>query len=88
VSAPARLGLALIALYRALTAGRTPRCRFTPSCSAYAGEALAAHGARRGAALALRRLARCRPRGGYGYDPVPEVDGAASAVRSEGAAGA
>ena len=47
-------------------------CRFDPSCSAYALDALQAHGAARGSLLALRRLARCHPWGGQGYDPVPE----------------
>lgn len=46
-------------------------CRFQPTCSAYALEALARHGAARGLALTLRRLARCRPGGGDGFDPVP-----------------
>jgi putative membrane protein insertion efficiency factor len=48
-----------------------PACRFLPSCSEYAVEAIERHGARRGAVLALRRLARCHPWGGSGYDPVP-----------------
>ncbi|MGF1553030.1 MAG: membrane protein insertion efficiency factor YidD [Paracoccaceae bacterium] len=46
-------------------------CRFQPTCSAYALEALARHGAFRGGWLALRRLARCRPGAAWGYDPVP-----------------
>lgn len=46
-------------------------CRFQPTCSAYALEALAAHGALRGGWLAARRILSCRPGGGSGYDPVP-----------------
>jgi putative membrane protein insertion efficiency factor len=49
-----------------------PACRYVPSCSHYADEAIARHGARRGAWLALRRLCRCHPWGGSGYDPVPD----------------
>ena len=48
-----------------------PSCRYTPTCSAYAVEALQKHGAARGGWLALRRLARCHPWGGHGFDPVP-----------------
>ncbi len=48
-----------------------PSCRFEPSCSHYAQEAIAEHGARRGIVLTLKRLARCHPWGGSGYDPVP-----------------
>jgi len=46
-------------------------CRYTPSCSAYTIEALEQHGAMRGGWIALRRLMRCHPWGGAGYDPVP-----------------
>ena len=48
-----------------------PSCRFYPSCSHYAAEAVTRHGPRQGAWLALRRLLRCHPWGGSGYDPVP-----------------
>ena len=46
-------------------------CRFQPTCSEYALDALALHGGLRGAWLAARRIMRCRPGGGHGYDPVP-----------------
>jgi len=54
--------------------GPLGRCRFTPSCSQYALEAIQVHGARRGSWLALRRICRCHPWGGCGPDPVPPVD--------------
>jgi putative membrane protein insertion efficiency factor len=49
-------------------------CRFTPTCSAYGIEAITKHGAIKGGWLTLKRIARCHPWGGYGYDPVPEPE--------------
>jgi putative membrane protein insertion efficiency factor len=64
--------LALVALYRLLVSPWLgANCRFDPSCSAYALEALREHGAFRGSWLAARRIGRCHPWGGSGYDPVP-----------------
>ena len=67
-----RFVLALIAGYRRLVSPLTaPRCRFMPSCSTYATEAIESHGLTRGGWLALRRLSRCHPFHRGGYDPVP-----------------
>ena len=60
-----------IRAYQYLAAGRPSPCRFDPSCSSYALESIEVHGPVRGTALAVRRVARCHPWGGQGYDPVP-----------------
>jgi putative membrane protein insertion efficiency factor len=52
--------------------GPAGQCRFTPSCSEYTLEAVAVHGAVKGSWLGLKRICRCHPWGGCGYDPVPE----------------
>jgi len=62
----------LIRGYQATRAGRPTGCRYIPSCSEYAVEAIDVHGAARGTALAARRIARCTPWGGHGVDPVPD----------------
>ena len=63
----------MIALYRhTLSAFMGRHCRFLPTCSAYADEAIKLHGVRRGTALAVRRFCRCHPWGGHGFDPVPD----------------
>jgi uncharacterized protein len=64
--------IGLIRLYQAGISSWTPAtCRFSPTCSGYAIEAIRAHGSARGSWMALRRVARCHPWGGHGYDPVP-----------------
>lgn len=71
-SLTARLLLMMFRGYQLLRVGRVSPCRFTPTCSVYATEAVERHGAAHGAVLAARRLGRCRPGGPSGYDPVPE----------------
>ena len=68
----ARVLLLLIAGYKRGISPLMPRaCRFTPSCSSYAAEAISRHGAAQGVVLTLKRLARCHPFHPGGYDPVP-----------------
>ena len=61
----------LISLYRATAVWRSPRCRFLPTCSSYALDAVREHGAMRGSWLAVRRIGRCHPWNRGGFDPVP-----------------
>lgn len=75
INLPRRLLMGLIQGYQYLISPVLPgSCRYEPTCSAYAAEAVARFGALRGGWLALRRLARCHPWGGWGYDPVPDED--------------
>jgi len=68
-----RILLGALALYKRILSPQLPvACRFTPTCSDYAAEAIARHVALAGSALALWRLLRCNPFGGRGLDPVPE----------------
>jgi putative membrane protein insertion efficiency factor len=67
-----RVALAALRAYKLMLSPLfTGACRFHPSCSTYAADALRAHGLLAGTWLAGRRLARCHPFGGSGYDPVP-----------------
>jgi uncharacterized protein len=66
-----RVLLRSVNLYQRLTAHRPSPCRYVPTCSEYAREALETHGAARGTWLTARRLSRCHPLGGFGFDPVP-----------------
>jgi putative membrane protein insertion efficiency factor len=68
----ARLAVFLIGIYQQLISPALPRrCRFEPTCSTYAAEAVREHGALRGLGLALGRIARCHPFNAGGLDPVP-----------------
>jgi uncharacterized protein len=66
--------IAAVGVYqREISPKRPPCCRFTPTCSHYAVEALQRHGAARGTWLTVRRLVRCRPGAARGHDPVPDA---------------
>lgn len=72
----ARCMLGLIRFYRrGISPLLPPLCRFEPTCSCYAAEAIQTHGALKGFSLALRRLLRCHPFSRGGYDPVPDSSG-------------
>ncbi|RBY92647.1 membrane protein insertion efficiency factor YidD [Blastococcus sp. TF02A-30] len=82
-----RLLLAVIGFYsRAVSPALPPRCRFTPTCSAYAAEAIALHGAGRGSWLALRRLVKCAPWHPGGVDFVPPAPGTRDVGRASSTA--
>jgi putative membrane protein insertion efficiency factor len=77
--------LGLIAGYRIVLAPLLmalfgPACRFEPSCSRYASAAISEYGALRGGLMAIRRLLRCHPLGGHGYDPVPATSARRAAI--------
>jgi len=72
VSPVARALVAVVRVYQAARGGRPSPCRYWPTCSTYAVEAIERHGAVRGSVFAARRIGRCHPWGGHGVDPVPE----------------
>jgi uncharacterized protein len=83
--APRLVTIGAIAIYRAAISPvihvlNGPACRFEPSCSAYARDAIAEYGTIRGGAMAIWRIARCNPIGGHGYDPV-RPRGSANSLR-------
>lgn len=69
---------AVRAYRRFLSPLKPPCCRFLPTCSEYAIEAFQVHGVLKGGWLATRRICRCHPLGGHGYDPVPPVSSTAA----------
>lgn len=69
----------LLSPAQTLVFGARAGCRFSPTCSVYAMEAVARHGALKGCWLALKRIGRCHPWGGCGYDPVPPARAASGA---------
>src|SRR5690349_23277145 len=76
-AAPRFVALSAVAIYRTavsplIHAFNGPACRFEPSCSQYARDAIAEYGIVRGGAMAIWRIARCNPMGGHGFDPVRE----------------
>lgn len=74
MSPPAQIMRAAILLYRYCLSPVLPlSCRYAPTCSGYALEAIARHGAVRGGWLGFRRICRCHPWGGSGHDPVPDT---------------
>jgi len=81
VNAAQHILVCFVRLYQGLVSpakvfffGPLARCRFSPTCSEYAIEAIGKHGAMAGGWLALKRLGRCHPWGGCGVDPVPEIE--------------
>jgi hypothetical protein len=76
--------LRAIAAYQRAFEGRPSPCRFFPTCSEYSREAIEIHGSGRGLWLTVRRLARCRPFGPSGFDPVPPAPTHSCGVHTSG----
>ncbi|MBO4745599.1 MAG: membrane protein insertion efficiency factor YidD [Alphaproteobacteria bacterium] len=74
LKAPRYFGIALIWIYQRFISpafGGRAACRFTPTCSEYSKIAISRYGLIRGTFMGIRRILRCRPGGGFGFDPVP-----------------
>ena len=72
MSIPAKIVLGIIKMYqKLLSPWMGANCRYTPTCSQYGLEAVQKYGALKGGWMALKRIGRCHPWGGHGYDPVP-----------------
>ena len=69
-----KIAICMVRIYQfaisPITGGRAA-CRFTPTCSEYTKQAIEKHGVFRGVYMGIKRISRCRPGGGFGYDPVP-----------------
>lgn len=81
----ARILIGLVRAYQlVLSPLLGPRCRFQPTCSSYAVEAISVHGALKGGWLAAKRIVKCHPWGGFGYDPVPKGTNKAAHQHGDG----
>lgn len=77
--------LGLVRLYQLVISPLLgPRCRFQPTCSSYAVEAISLHGGLKGGLLTLKRMSKCHPWGGFGYDPVPQGSNKAAKPKRDG----
>ena len=72
ITLPARALARAVRAYQTVTRNRPTPCRYLPTCSNYALDAFEQHGACRGTVLSIRRICRCHPWGGSGWDPVPQ----------------
>jgi putative membrane protein insertion efficiency factor len=77
-----RIGIGFIKLYRIVFAWLPPSCRFEPTCSHYAEQAISKYGLLKGSWMGARRIARCHPWNPGGYDPVPDARESAPPITS------
>ena len=74
--------ISLIHFYQKMPLSSHSKCRFTPTCSEYAIESIETYGSLKGSFLAIKRILRCHPFGGYGFDPVPKKEMSMKKVKS------